>query len=161
MTPVRVVTAAQAAERDARAIAAGTPSFALMQAAGRAAAAELMRFAGDRAREGVELYAGGGNNGGDAWVVAAVLAASGVPVRVREIEPPRTEDAQRAKANFAVPRADWQGKPGVVVDGLLGTGARGAPRGEIARACESIGAARGGGACVVALDVPSGLDAAT
>jgi NAD(P)H-hydrate epimerase len=48
-----------------------------------------------------------------------------------------------------------------VVDGLLGTGARGAPRGDIARACEAIDAARRSGAYVVALDVPSGLDAAT
>jgi NAD(P)H-hydrate epimerase len=164
MTPVRVVTAAQAAERDARVIAAGTPSRALMQAAGRAATAELMRFAGARAGEGVEIYAGGGNNGGDAWVVAGLLAAQAVPVRVREIEPPRTDDARAAKdaAMLSVSHAPMHhGSPGVVVDGLLGTGARGAPRGEIAAACETISAARGGGAFVLALDVPSGLDAAT
>lgn len=164
MIPVRVVTAAQAAERDALAIGAGTPSRALMQAAGRHAATELLRHAGERAHSGVAIYAGGGNNGGDAWVVAAALAAEGVPVRVHEVEPPRTDDAQAEKSAAAsvlerarVPR----GQPGVVVDGLLGTGARGAPRGDIARACADIDAARAGGAFIVALDVPSGLDAST
>jgi NAD(P)H-hydrate epimerase len=53
------------------------------------------------------------------------------------------------------------GKPGVIVDGLLGTGARGAPRGAIAQACADLGAARADGTFVVALDVPSGLDAST
>lgn len=172
MSPVRVVSAAQAAERDARAIGAGTPSRALMQAAGRHAAAELMRHAGDRARAGVDVYAGGGNNGGDAWVVAAALASAGVPVQVHEVEAPRTDDARAEKsAALAVLQgasglshqgaAGTHGRPGVVVDGLLGTGARGAPRGDIAKACADIDAARAGGAFVLALDVPSGLDAST
>ena len=163
MTPVRVVTAAQAAERDAQAMAAGVPSRTLMQAAGRAAAAELVRHAGARAEAGVDIFAGGGNNGGDAWVVAATLAAGGMPVRVHEVEPPRTDDAkaERAAAALVLRAAPPRGRPGVVVDGLLGTGARGAPRGDIARACVDIEAARLDGAYVVALDVPSGLDAAT
>ncbi|MFA6167366.1 MAG: NAD(P)H-hydrate dehydratase [Gemmatimonadaceae bacterium] len=164
MTPVRVVTAAQAAERDARAIGAGTPSRTLMQAAGRHAAAELMRHAGNRARAGVAIYAGGGNNGGDAWVVAAALATAGVPVRVHEVEAPRTDDARAEKAAALLVLQDAGapgGQPGVVVDGLLGTGARGAPRGDIAKACADIDVARALGAFVVALDVPSGLDAST
>lgn len=164
MTPVRVVTAAQAAERDARAIGAGTPSRALMQAAGRHAAAELMRHAGDRARAGVEIFAGGGNNGGDAWVVATALAAAGVPVHVHEVEAPRTDDARAEKAAASIVlsgAAAPHGPPGAVVDGLLGTGARGAPRGDIALACAAIDAARADGAFVMALDVPSGLDAST
>jgi NAD(P)H-hydrate epimerase len=144
-----------------------------MQAAGRHAAAELLRHAGERANAGVEIYAGGGNNGGDAWVVAAELAARGVPVRVHEVEPPRTDDAraEKAAATEVLRRASTadamrrtvppEGKPGVIVDGLLGIGARGAPRGDIAVACAAIDSARRGGAFVVALDVPSGLDAAT
>ena len=164
MTPVRVVTATQAAERDARAIAAGVPSRALMAAAGRHAALELSRHAHGRLASGVDVYAGGGNNGGDAWVVAGALAANGVPVRVHEIETPRTDDARAAKAEAApaIARAGLpRGQAGIVVDGLLGTGARGAPRGAIAQACADIDAARRGGAYVVALDAPSGLDAAT
>ena len=164
MTPVRVVTAAQAAARDARAIAAGVPSRSLMQAAGGAVAAGLLRHMQTRLQAGVEIYAGGGNNGGDAWVVARDLAAAGVPVRVHEIEAPRTDDAKAEKADAAMVLqrvAPPRGSTGVVIDGLLGTGAVGAPRGAIARACADIETARHGGAYVVALDVPSGLDAST
>ena len=164
MTPVRVVTATQAAERDARAIAAGIRSRLLMAAAGRHAALELSRRAHGRLPSGVDIYAGGGNNGGDAWVVAGALAANGVPVRVHEVEAPRTDDACAAKAEAAAAMATAgvpRGQAGIVVDGLLGTGARGAPRGAVAQACADIDAARRGGAYVVALDVPSGLDAAT
>jgi NAD(P)H-hydrate epimerase len=48
-----------------------------------------------------------------------------------------------------------------VIDGLLGTGASGAPRGALADAVETIVELRDRGATVVALDVPSGLDAST
>ncbi len=164
MTGVRVVTAAQAADRDARAIASGLSSRDLMKAAGRAAAAELLRHAGARVDTGIEIYAGAGNNGGDAWVVAGTLAAAGFAVRVHEVEPPRTADAQaeKAEASPVVQQAARPGRhPGVVVDGLLGTGAQGAPRGGIAVACAAIDAARSLGAYVMALDVPSGLDATT
>ena len=53
------------------------------------------------------------------------------------------------------------GGESVVVDGLLGTGSTGAPRGEIARAIVGCESARERGARVVAVDVPSGLDAST
>ena len=67
---VRVVSASQAAELDAAAISGGVPSRALMQAAGRAAAdLVLSRFPLESSR-GVAVFAGPGNNGGDAWVVA-------------------------------------------------------------------------------------------
>lgn len=164
MTLVRVVSAAQAAARDTRAIEAGVPSRALMQAAGHAAVAEIQRAAGGRLQAGVDVYAGGGNNGGDAWVVATALAAAGVPVRVHEVEAPRTPDAiaEKADASMVLQRvAPPRGRPGVVVDGVLGTGGRGAPRGVIAQACADIAAARRDGAFVVALDVPSGLEAST
>ena len=50
------------------------------------------------------------------------------------------------------------GYPGVVVDALLGTGARGAPTGSVRTAVRAIGSAAGP---VVSLDVPSGVDADT
>ena len=98
---VRVVSAAQAAVRDRTAIDAGVPSRALMQRAGAAAAAEIARFFGDRMRRGVAVYAGPGNNGGDAWVVAASLAAAGVRVRVAQVGEPKTEDARSERASAA------------------------------------------------------------
>jgi NAD(P)H-hydrate epimerase len=166
-----VVTSAQSAARDAAAISAGTPSRALMQRAGAAAAAEIALRLGDRLNAGVLLFAGPGNNGGDAWVVARALAAAGVAARVVEPLPAKTHDAVAERA-LALPRVEltpwdstttatpWRGER-VVVDGLLGTGATGAPRGAIADATRAIGLARAGHAYVVSLDVPTGVDASS
>ena len=79
---VPVVAAGQAGARDRAAIDAGIPSRALMQRAGAAAAAEIARELGDRLTRGVAIFAGPGNNGGDAWVVAGALAAAGIRVRM-------------------------------------------------------------------------------
>ena len=156
-----VCTAAQASARDQAAIRAGVPAFSLMRRAGTAAAEAVLRFAGDRMAHGVAVYAGGGNNGGDAYIVAAQLARAGVRVRVCAALPPRTADAQRAEA-LAAPRLVHgvpTGREHVIIDGLLGTGHRGELREPIAAACASLAIARERGACIVALDVPTGLDA--
>jgi ADP-dependent NAD(P)H-hydrate dehydratase / NAD(P)H-hydrate epimerase len=160
---LRVVTADDAARRDAAAIAAGIPSRALMQRAGAAAAHEIARHYGDRLTSGVAIYAGPGNNGGDAWVVAAALAAAGIRAHVRAIGEPRTDDAraERAHTLASCDVRDVHGAEHVVVDGVLGTGAHGAPRGEIAGLLDTVRAHRNRGAVLVALDVPSGLDATT
>jgi NAD(P)H-hydrate epimerase len=109
------------------------------------------------------VFAGAGNNGGDAWVVAAALAAVGVSVRVVEVRDAKTDDCRaerehaRANHNFSSP----SGAEEVVVDGILGTGASGTPRGAVADGIQRIAALRANGASIVALDVPSGLDATT
>jgi len=77
-----VTNARESAARDSTAIATGVPSRALMQRAGAAAAGEIARLFGDDLAHGVLVYAGPGNNGGDGWVVARCLAASGVHVHV-------------------------------------------------------------------------------
>ncbi len=158
---LRVVTADDAARRDAAAIAAGIPSRALMQRAGVAAAHEIARRHRDRLTSGVAVYAGPGNNGGDAWVVAGTLAAAGVPVTLRAAAEPRTDDARAERAHVLASRdiADVHGGEQVIVDGVLGTGAHGTPRGDIAAVLETMRAQRARGAALVALDVPSGLDA--
>jgi hydroxyethylthiazole kinase-like uncharacterized protein yjeF len=137
-----------------------------MQRAGAASAAEIAGRFPDKLRAGVLVFAGPGNNGGDAWVVAGALAASGVQVRMAEVVPAGTDDAraERAAALRLVEMVDandpFRGD-GVVVDGLLGTGSAGAPRAPIAAAARSIREARERGAVVVALDVPTGIDATT
>ena len=160
---VQVVTAEQSASRDRAAIESGIPSRALMQRAGAAAAAEIARAYGDRLDRGVAVFAGPGNNGGDAWVVAGALAASGVRVRVVEVVEPKTDDAraERVLARALVDTRAPSGSETVIVDGVLGTGSSGAPRGAVADAIRRIGELRADGARVVALDVPSGLDAST
>jgi NAD(P)H-hydrate epimerase len=160
---VVVTSAAQSAARDQAAIAAGVPSRALMRAAGLAAAGEIVRrFAGrGLRRRGVAIFAGPGNNGGDAWVVAGALAAGGIPVRVVAVGETRTPDAIAERALSGVGAAEPTGAEPVVVDGLLGTGSVGAPRGGIATAVTRIAAMRAAGAAVVALDIPTGVDATT
>jgi hydroxyethylthiazole kinase-like uncharacterized protein yjeF len=165
---VRVATSAESAASDEATIRAGVPSRALMQRAGAAAAAEIALRQRDRLVHGVLIFAGPGNNGGDAWVVARALAASGVNVRVVEPLAAKTTDAiaERTMAVRALGEScvaglssDFAGGEQIVVDGLLGTGATGEPRGAIADAIGAIARLRDRGAVVVALDVPSGVDA--
>jgi hydroxyethylthiazole kinase-like uncharacterized protein yjeF len=134
-----------------------------MQRAGAAAAAEITgRFASLLSR-GVLVLAGPGNNGGDGWVIARALAAAGINVGVIAPEDPRSRDciAERDIAEQSVSRAAGYSGEGIVVDALLGTGNSGPPRGNIAGALEVIDLARGRGAAIVAIDLPSGLDATT
>lgn len=158
---VRVTSAAESATLDAAAIAAGTPSRELMRRAGVAAAKRIAHHLGTLGRAGVAIYAGSGNNGGDAWVVARELAKRGFTVRVSAAGIPSGADAvgARDEARRDVRGDEPRGDEAVIVDGLLGTGSRGAPRGEIAAAIAQIAAARSRGARVVSLDVPSGVDA--
>lgn len=164
---IRVVTSAEAAARDAAAIQSGVPSRALMQRAGAATAGEIARRHRGGLTAGVLVFAGPGNNGGDAWVVAAALAQSGVRVRVHEPVPSATDDA-RAERELAVPFVEtiddpgtaYQGE-GIVIDGLLGTGSSGAPRGALMAAVSAMRGARERNATVVAIDLPTGVDATT
>lgn len=160
---VLVTSAREAAALDAATIAAGTPSRELMRRAGVAASEHIMRVLGDRARAGVRVFVGGGNNGGDGWVAAADLAQRGIPVAVTETAEARTDDckAEKAAALSSLARAKAPGDGASIVDALLGTGASGAPAGKIAAAVKEIARSRAAGAYVVSLDLPSGLDAAT
>jgi len=165
---VRVTSAPEASAADQAAIAAGTASFALMCRAGTEAAAVILAQHADGLSAGVDVLAGRGNNGGDAYILAAQLYRAGVRVRVLTSSPPATPDAQRAaalwartsgaRATDAMPvAAELTGS--LVVDGLLGTGHRGPLRPELLPWCAALRAARVRGATIVSLDLPSGLDA--
>jgi NAD(P)H-hydrate epimerase len=159
---VPVLSAAQAAATDAATIGAGTPSLELMERAGAAAVHVLRERYADGLLEGVRVFTGPGNNGGDGWVVARLLAQAGIGVAVDMVVEPRTPDARTMCARAAGCLAS-NGLPGarVLVDALLGTGSSGEPRGAIGDAVRALRAARENGAAIVALDVPTGLDATT
>jgi NAD(P)H-hydrate epimerase len=138
-----------------------------MQRAGTAAAREISRRYSERLRNGAVVFTGPGNNGGDGWVVAGILARDGVEVTVVEVE-----KATRAKSPDAVAEREAaidlvkltdsaDDGSAVVIDALLGTGFEGEPRGKIGEAIAKINELRGQRAWVAALDVPSGLDATT
>ena len=167
---VSVVSSQESAARDAVTIAAGVPSRALMQRAGAAAAAEIALRYRDRLSGGAIVFAGPGNNGGDAWVVARALAATGVAVSVVEPVAAKSPDAvaERALALDVLGESAVDDiadaieiGQSIVIDGLLGTGASGEPRGQIATNIATMQLLAGRGATIVALDVPSGLDAST
>ena len=166
---VRVVSAKESAERDRAAIEKGTPSRTLMQRAGNAAAEEISRRYSDRLQRGVRVYTGAGNNGGDGWVVAGMLARAGAEVIVVEAAEAKTPDAMSEKRatmessggvrSIRLGERSERVQPGMVIDALLGTGSAGKPRGAIAEAIAIVNGLRAEGSTVAALDIPSGLDA--
>ena len=134
-----------------------------MQRAGAAAAAEITKRFPSLLSRGVLVLAGPGNNGGDGWVIARSLEAAGVSVTVVSPEPPRSPDciAERELAIGSIPQSERYSGEGIVADALLGTGTSGAPRGAVAKASLLLEAGRMHGAAIVAIDLPSGLDATT
>ncbi|MGH8799334.1 MAG: NAD(P)H-hydrate dehydratase [Casimicrobiaceae bacterium] len=150
---------------DIRAIEARAAGKPLMERAGLAAAAVARdMLAGRRSR--VLVLAGPGNNGGDAYVVARHLAAWFFDVVVcapgsAEVMPPDAATARRDwRASGGATVADWTADRdfGLIVDGLFGVGLARAIDGEPARWIVQANAER---VPILALDVPSGLDAET
>jgi hydroxyethylthiazole kinase-like uncharacterized protein yjeF len=162
--PVRVVSAKESAQLDRAAIDSGIPSRVLMDRAGTGAAMEILRRYPEQLRQGAVIFAGPGNNGGDGWVVAGVLAREGVDVTVVEAAAAKSPDAlawkQATLESVTVVDSPPDGAS-VVIDALLGTGAEGEPRDRIADGIASVNRMRLLGARVAALDLPSGLDATT
>lgn len=149
---------------------ANSPSYALMQRAGTAAgelAYELLQSS-DKERR-VLVLAGPGNNGGDALEAASQLMNAGLKVSI--VQPVASEnlpaDAQQAlkrakasKANFinandaAISNTDWA----LVIDGLFGIGLTRPITGPLADLLATVNQLD----CpILALDVPSGLNADT
>lgn len=160
-----VLTADEMRRAEAAAFARGLPSFEAMRRAGNAVAAEAARRWPSTAVDQVFVLCGPGNNGGDGFIAATVLRAAGYRVQVQAIAPnsARSADAQRALAGWggAVADLDPAGLAGlgardVVVDALFGIGQTRALAGAAAAAVEAVNRSA---AAVIAVDVPSGIDA--
>jgi hydroxyethylthiazole kinase-like uncharacterized protein yjeF len=142
----------------------GIPGAELMQRAG-AAAFRLLRARWPGSRR-IVVLAGAGNNGGDGYVLAAEALSAGLAVRLLRLGDHDRLSAESAAAAAAFARAGGVAEPyrrlpgdaDVIVDGLLGTGLTREVAGDWAAAIDAINAAR---APVLALDIPSGLDADT
>jgi hydroxyethylthiazole kinase-like uncharacterized protein yjeF len=142
----------------------GITGFALMQRAAVAAFACLRRRWPQATHIG--LLAGSGNNGGDAFLLGALALQAGLRVDAIALTPVSSGDATRARdafgvaggrilvadANTEIPEAD------VIVDGLVGTGLARPINGVAATLIEKLNTAQ---RPVLALDLPSGLDADT
>lgn len=143
----------------------GTTLYALMQRAGEAAY-QYARRCYPNARRWLVLC-GHGNNGGDGYVVATLARAAGIDTTVVACRAarPLPEEAQCAYMTWQklgdaalTPDAPWPDGIDLIIDGLLGTGLSSAPR---APYDALIARANAHSAPVLALDIPSGLNAQT
>jgi NAD(P)H-hydrate epimerase len=148
-------------EADRLTAAAGTPGITLMQNAGAAVAREIT---GRWPAQPVAVLCGPGNNGGDGFVVANVLAAAGWPVRVGLLG-----SLERLRGDALHHAARWHGAveplgPRIlegallVVDALFGSGLARPLGADVLPTLEAV-AARA--IPVIAVDVPSGLEGDT
>jgi len=141
---------------DAAAIASGIPGPVLMENAGRAIARAIQaRFRPCRTL----VLAGPGNNGGDGYVVARLLAQRGWPVSVAVLAAPRPgTDAAGAAARWRGPMKPFtpqeSARADLVIDAVFGAGLA---RNLDPAVAHTLHAARR----LVAVDVPSGLDGTT
>ncbi|HEX7338197.1 MAG TPA: NAD(P)H-hydrate dehydratase [Gemmatimonadales bacterium] len=157
---IPVLTPEQSNHWDSFAVSAGVELSTLMESAGRAAAAVLATRYPHLLRAGVLVAAGPGNNGGDGWVLARALHRVDIPVWVASTGKgsdlrDRMAALGRAEGVREVaPDGPWP-SVGLAVDALLGTGAAGAPRPELAAL---LGRMLDLEIPVLAIDGPTGVD---
>jgi NAD(P)H-hydrate epimerase len=171
---MEVLTGQQMKNVDRRAIdEMGIAGLLLMESAGQGIAMALLEDFPEELSRGLLIVCGKGNNGGDGFVVGRHLRRLGFSPRVLLLA--RAEDIRGdAAVNLRAARASgveieeltdaaaWDrarpaiGRAGIVLDAILGTGITGGARGLAARVIEDLNASS---TPLVALDVPSGLDA--
>jgi hydroxyethylthiazole kinase-like uncharacterized protein yjeF len=156
-----LLTPQQIAEADRLTSASGVPGIELMENAGRCIAdAAARRWP----PQPVLVLCGPGNNGGDGFVAARVLAERGWPVRLALFG-----ERKALKGDAAIAASRWGGTaetPSIrgldgarlIIDAIFGAGLSRPVDGTVA---EIIAALKQGQLPVVAVDVPSGIDGAT
>lgn len=156
---IELLSPKEMGEADRRTIAAGTKGVVLMERAGAAVAAAATRMVPGGSV--VAVVAGPGNNGGDGFVAARILAAAGYHVTVHLAVPKENlkGDAAIAARTWHGPvtplRADFTGGVDLVIDALFGAGLDRPIEGELAATMDSV---NGTGVPVLAVDLPSGVD---
>lgn len=157
-----LLTNAEMAEADRRAIVAGVASLELMEAAGAAVADTAARMCPDGGH--VAILCGPGNNGGDGFVAARLLRERGYVVRLSCVVPCEMLSGDAAEmarrwtgATEPLAPASIEGAD-LIVDALFGAGISrpiGGP------AADVVARANASGIPILAVDVPSGLDGTT
>jgi NAD(P)H-hydrate epimerase len=170
-----VVSAGEMRRLDELTIARGTPGYVLMERAGEGATAVLLKRFPDVHGRRVVIVAGRGNNGGDGFVIARLLANKGVRARVVLVGRRQDVkgDAARALAGLEgtsvrlVEVPDESGSSAlqdaiagasVLVDAVFGTGLNAEVTGLYRDVFDRMNAA---GIPIFAVDIPSGLNADT
>jgi len=161
---------------DRRAMEAGLPSVVLMENAGHAVAERAAALLGDVRGKKVCLFAGRGNNGGDAFAAARYLLNQGARARVfvlasrSEVSPDAgvflgVLEEMRAAVDFVRDDSRFWDNVNVrlafadlIIDGIFGTGFVGTLTEECRKAVEAMNNSR---RPIVAIDLPSGVNADT
>ena len=164
---MKLYSADEMGQADGGAQEIGIPGGVLMDRAGVAMAyAALERF-GPLAGRRALVVAGGGNNGGDGFVIAREFHRAGAEVAVfatkeeYEGDPKTNLDILSNLGVRFIGQDEYENelqKADLVVDALLGTGFAGEVREKEAGFIEKMNAAE---VSIVAVDVPSGVDAST
>ncbi|MGE5227907.1 MAG: NAD(P)H-hydrate dehydratase [Planctomycetaceae bacterium] len=167
-----VLTPREAVALDRATQARGVGAEALMERAGRAVARAAVDLLGGTYGRRAVVVVGKGNNGGDGFVAARHLDAWGARVLVVPLEDPDElrEPASTQHARLVAETGARLGRfdpatlrrelrrADVAIDAVFGTGFRGVPEDDVA---DAIAALNEGGAPVVAVDIPSGVDGTT
>lgn len=152
-----VLSVSEMTRADEAMIARGESGFQLMQRAGQAVARAAVALAPSGP---ILVIAGRGNNGGDGFVAATELAASG-----RDVSIILLCDRATLKGDAALAAAAWKGavlpcdpnaigKPSLIIDALFGTGLNRAVKGD---PHAMIAAMNTNGAPILSVDLPSGI----
>jgi NAD(P)H-hydrate epimerase len=166
--PTLIYDAAAAGTLDGRFIDTfGVAGFTLMQRAAKAASSALAHRWPVPGK--LAVLCGSGNNGGDGFLIARDALLTGWTVHLMCLADPADlqGDAARAASAFRAAGGEIGGfedapiQAGAVVDALLGTGVNRDVEGAFAQAISRINGAGEAGAGVLAVDIPSGLDANT
>lgn len=168
MKGLPVVTADEMKRLESEAFASGESEEEYMLGAGSGIASVILKRLITPACGGtVYLLTGKGNNGGDAFVVGEILKKKGYYVTAYALYP--MEECSELSKKMAAKFIKAGGKivevkaiptfgEGIIVDGLVGTGFKGAAKGMLA---EVITAANESDLPIFAVDIPSGLNATT
>jgi len=142
------------------------PGEILMERAGR-----FVAIVADKVLKEIEgrktvVFVGKGNNGGDGFVAARYLQNLGYDVEIILLTDPDKLEGD-ALLNYKKIDTDKincrkfdnsEIDADIIIDALLGTGISGAPRGDIAKAIDSINKSRENGSYIIAVDIPSGVN---
>ena len=155
----------------------GIPGIVLMENAAKNCSQTILRHFPDQIKDGVCIFCGAGNNGGDGFVIARHLFNEGLPVRLVLCAAPEkiTGDAKInldicKKMGLSMTQLDMTSAElfrdvedrvadcGLLVDALLGTGMKGQLKETVALLISSINSHN---LPIIAVDIPSGLDCDT
>ena len=154
---IRILSVENMRKSDTAASAAGTPGRELMLRAGQAI------FDSVNWKPPVAILCGSGNNAGDGYVIAKLLHDADIACDLILLSEKFSEDGAyyfNLCKEAGIPSRSWDASMdlsgyGTIADCLFGTGFRGEVRGPAREAIEAINQS---GACVIAVDINSGLN---